>query len=300
MNLSKEQIYKIMELADKNTAVNIDEITEKDISKALIEIERKLSFFDVEANFKSDNKNILIVDDLELSLYQLNQLMKKIGIRSFVARNKEEAKAEIVKHNFSYILIDLFLPDCNDGFSLLKEAVAMRESNKQNYKIIVISGADEKSLIDKCYELGADGYVTKTENWHTDILKHIHTSNDNSSNMIFKKEEVSKNIISYTLKKFNDKKIYDALVADINASILAGMPHIILNLEKTIVFDADNTYIFAEIYRLCQNANGTLMLLKPSEKIKEALASAYLEGVIPAFQNTEKARQFVEEIANEA
>lgn len=298
MNLTKEQISKIMELADKNAEINVEEVTEIDISKALVEIERKLNFFDVEVDFKAQNKNILIVDDLELSLYQLNQLMKKIGIRSFVARNKEEAKAEIVKHNFNYLLIDLFLPDFEDGFSLIQDAVSMRETGKQNYKIIVISGTDDKQLIDKCYELGADGFVTKTENWHTDILKHIHTSED-SSNLMFKKEEISDTIIEYSLKKFNDKKIYDALIADINASILAGMPNIILNLEKAIVFDADNTYVFAEIYRICQNASGSLMLLNPSEKIKEALSSAYLEGVIPAFSSIEKAKNFVIEISKE-
>lgn len=299
MNLTKEQISKILELADKSTEINIDEITETDISKALVEIERKLNFFDVEVNFKAENKNILIVDDLELSLYQLNQLMKKVGIRSYVARNKEEAKAEIVKHNFNYLLIDLFLPDFNDGFSLIQEAVELRKNGKQNYKIIVISGTDDKQLIDKCYELGADGFVTKTENWHTDILKHIHTSED-SSNMMFKKEEISDKVISYYLKKFNDKKIYDTLIADINASVLAGMPNVVLNLEKAIVFDADNTYVFAEIYRICQNGNGALMLLNPSEKIKEALASAYLEGVIPVFSSLEKVEQFVSEIAKEA
>lgn len=77
MELSKEQIHKIMELADKKNTVDVDKVTPLDISKALIEIERKLNFFDVDVTFNAENKNILIVDDLELSLYQLNQLMKK-------------------------------------------------------------------------------------------------------------------------------------------------------------------------------------------------------------------------------
>ena len=66
MNLTKEQISKIMELANRNEEINIEEVTELDISKALVEIERKLNFFDVEVNFNAENKNILIVDDLEL------------------------------------------------------------------------------------------------------------------------------------------------------------------------------------------------------------------------------------------
>ena len=89
MELTKVQIHKIMELADKTHEVDVENITETDITKALVEIERKLNFFDVDVSFNAANKNILIVDDLELSLYQLNQLMKKIGIRTFVARNVE-------------------------------------------------------------------------------------------------------------------------------------------------------------------------------------------------------------------
>lgn len=44
MELSKEQIHKIMELADKKNTVDVDKVTPLDISKALIEIERKLNF----------------------------------------------------------------------------------------------------------------------------------------------------------------------------------------------------------------------------------------------------------------
>lgn len=298
MELSKEQINKIMELADKNADIDADKVTSTDISKALVEIERKLNFFDVDVNFKAENKNILIVDDLELSLYQLNQLMKKVGIRSFVARNKEEAKAEIMRHNFSFLLIDLFLPDCEDGFSLIQEAIELKNSGKQNYKIIVISGADDKELIDKCYKMGVDGYVTKTETWHTDIFKYINTSDSQKENSVFQKTTIDKDIMSYSLKKFNDKKIYDSLIADINASILAGYPHIVLNLEKVMVFDMDNTYIFAEIYKLCQNSSGSFLLITPSEKIKEALASAYLEGVIPVFATVENIIDYVSDLKN--
>lgn len=296
MELSKEQIHKIMELADKTNTVDVDKVTPLDISKALIEIERKLNFFDVDVTFNAENKNILIVDDLELSLYQLNQLMKKVGIRTFVARNKEEAQAEIIRHNFNFLLIDLFLPDCEDGFSLIKEAIKIKESGKQNYKIIVVSGSDDKVLIDKCYKLGADGYVTKTENWHTDILKYINITNEHNENMLFNKNEVSSKVVSYTLKKFNDKKIFDALNADINSSILEGKPNVILNLEKVMVFDQDNTYILAEIYKTCQNAGGCFLLANPSEKIKEALSCAYLEGIIPVFHTINEAVNYISEL----
>lgn len=297
MELSREQINKILELADK-TNIDIDQVTSLDISKALIEIERKLNFFDVDISFKSDSKNVLIVDDLELSLYHLNQLMKKVGIRTFVARNKEEAKAEIIRRNFDYLLLDLFLPDCEDGLALIKEAIEIKDSGRQNYKIIVVSGSDDKRLIEECYKLGIDGYVTKTENWHTDILKYINTENEYRENNTFNKKIISSEIVLYKLKKFNDKTIFDDLMADINISMLDGRPNVLLNVEKVMVFDQDNTYFFAEIYKSCQNSGGSLMLLNPSEKIKEALSCAYLEGIIPVFHNTAEAEDYVIKLKN--
>lgn len=295
MELSKEQIYKIIELADKTKEMDAENITSADISKALIEIERKLNFFDVNVNFAGTDKNVLIVDDLELSLYQLNQLMKKIGIRSFVARNKEEAKAELLKHHFHFLLIDLFLPDYQDGISLIKEVIALKNQGKQNYKVIVISGADDRDLIEECYRLGIDGFVTKTENWHNDILKYINTNNENKDNAAFQKTAIEKDVTHYFLRKFNDKKIFEALTTDINATVISGSPHIMINLEKVTVFDTDNTYILAEIYKICQNAGGSFLLINPSEKIKEALSFAYLEGMIPVFSTIENAKQYIED-----
>lgn len=298
MNLTKEQIHKILELAGMLSGVDIENVSETEITKALVEIERKLNFYDVNVNFKVDNKNILIVDDLELSLYHLNQIMQKVGFRTFVARNKQDALAEILKHNFNYILVDLFLPDANDGFELIKETVELKNSGKQNYKVIVISGTDDKSLIDKCYKLGVDGFVTKTENWHNDILKYFNPMNEHSENYPFNKIVINSEMVLYSIKKLNENKIFEELVADINASILSGRKNVVLNLEKVMVFDVDNTYLFANIYKECQNANGMLLLLNPSEKIKEALAYAFLEGVIPVFHSLEDIIEYVENSKN--
>jgi anti-anti-sigma regulatory factor len=187
----------------------------------------------------------------------------------------------------------LFLPDCKDGIALITEAVELKKQGKQDYKIIVISGSEDKELIEKCYQLGADGYVIKSENWHTDILKYINTNNEHKDNEVFVKKEINSDTIHYSLRKFNDKKIYDALTKDINAAIIDGFPNVLINLEKVAVFDNDNTYILAEIYKLCQNSGGSFLLINPSEKIKEAMAFAYLEGMIPVLSSIESAKEYI-------
>ncbi len=297
MEISREQVNKIMELANKEKEIDIDKVTSIDISKALVEIERKLNFFAVEVNYHTTNKSILIVDDLELSLYQLNLLMKKAGIKTYVARNREEAEAEIKRHKFDYILIDLFLPNSEDGLALISEAVEAKRAGSQKFKIIIVSGSEDRILIDKCYNMGIDGYVNKTENWHTDIFKYINSDNIKTKDIAtFNKTELEYKTIYYTLRKFNERKIFEEIIADINSSIISGKRNLILDLEKINVFDQDNTYIFVEIYKICQDAGGAFILTNPSEKIKEALATAYLEGAIPVLKTKEEAIRYISEI----
>ncbi len=295
MEISKEQLQKLMELADSESDINVDSLSSVDISKALVSIERKLNFFNTNINFDSDlsNKNVLIVDDLELSIYQLNQLLKRIGITPSVARNKDEALAELRKKTFNYVLIDLFLPDSKDGFDLISEAVNIRKNNQEDFHIIIMSGTDDKSLIDNCYKLGADSYIAKSAMWHNDILKYISSRSQRTDSQDFSKYTINKDISSYIVKRFNSKKVFDELMADINASILAGQGNIILNLEQINIFDPDNAYFFAEIYKVCAGNKSVFVLVNPSERIKEAISFAYLDGIIPLFNSVESAVDYI-------
>lgn len=293
MDISKEQIAKLFELA--GITAKPDDAVPLDISKALVSIEQKLNFFDTNINFESNNdkRNVLIVDDLELSIYQLSQLLKKIGITPSIARNKDEAVAELRKKSFNYLIVDLFLPDSKDGFDLINEAVKLKNEHKSDLQILVISGTDDKSLIDNCYKLGADSYIAKSEMWHTDVLKFVNSTSHKNLNPNFSHHIINSEVISYVIKKFNNKKIYDDLMADINSSMLSGHKNILLNVENISVFDADNVYVFAEIYKICAANKGQLAMINPSDKIKEALSFAYLDGIIPVFSSVEAAMDYI-------
>ena len=96
MNISDEQVVKIFELASMQDKLN-GPISVNDVSLALIEIERKIDSFSAStlkaANL--ENKKILIADDLELSIYQLSTVLRKVGLCPVVARHKNEALSEI-------------------------------------------------------------------------------------------------------------------------------------------------------------------------------------------------------------
>ena len=135
MEITNEQLAKLFELAGieyKNIYM-----TGEFISKALIEIERKMNFFELGPSSKQRvQTKVLIADDLELSLYQLTKLFNKIGINPLIARNIDEANDLLKKHTFNYVLTDIYLPECGDGFRLIKSLINYK--NKQNKYYISI------------------------------------------------------------------------------------------------------------------------------------------------------------------
>lgn len=287
MELNNEQISKLLDLSDLE--LDRDNITSEDINKALIAIERKLlSFSHGEAFAGASDLSILIVDDLELSIYQFNQLLKRIGVKPTVARNKEEAFAELKKKKFDYIVIDLFLPDAEDGIELINECITLRETKGVN-KIIVMSGTDDKSLVEKCYKLGIDEFIPKNVNWHDQILKYITNTITAKTSTDFLKYSINENICCYTLNKFNCQKHIDSIMKDVTTSLYMGYVNIIFNMENIKIFDEDYTRAFAELYRMCQEKKGTFSLVKISEPIKNALCDAFLDTVIPIYSSVESA-----------
>lgn len=286
MDINNEQLKKLIDLSGID--VSIDNLVSDDITKALISIERKLLSFGSEAMSVPAEFNILIVDDLELSIYQFNQLLKKVGIVPTVARTKTEAIAELKKKKFDFIVVDLFLPDAQDGLELIEECINLREAKKTN-KIIVMSGTDDKNLVEKCYKLGIDEFVPKSSNWHDQILKFITSSMTTKDHEDFFKYSINENICCYTVNKFNGKKHIDNLIKDVNTSLFTGYVNIIFNMENVKIFDDENTGVFTELYKMCNEKGGQFVLVKISDSVKDALADAFLDTLIPIFSSVDSA-----------
>ena len=287
MDINNEQLKKLIDLAGLN--IEIENVMPDDINKALINIERKLVSFSTDASGVPAEFNILIVDDLELSIYQFNQLLKKVGIVPTVARNKIEALAELKKKKFDFIVVDLFLPDAEDGIELIDECIKLREAKRTN-KIIVMSGTDDKDLIEKCYKLGIDEFVPKSSNWHDQILKFITTSlTTKNEHEDFFKYSINENICCYTINKFNSKRHIDNLLKDVNTSLYTGIVNIIFNMENIKIFDDEYTGVFTELYKMCKEKQGQFMLVKISDSVRNALADAFLDTLIPTFSTVDAA-----------
>lgn len=286
MEINNEQLSKLLDLAD--IKIELQDVVVEDINKALIAIERKINSFATETVSIPAEFNILIVDDLELSIFQFNQLLKKIGITPTVARTKDEALAELKKKKFDYIVVDLFLPDAEDGLELIEESVKLREAKLTN-KIIVMSGTDDKELIEKCYKAGIDEFVAKSNNWHDQILKFITNTLSPKEHEDFFRYSINENICCYTLNKFNTKKHIDMILKDVTTSVYTGYNNIIFNMENIKIFDEENTTIFTEIYKLCDTKGGKFSMVKISDAVKNALQDAFLDEVIPVYNSVDVA-----------
>ena len=296
MEITQEQLNKIFELASMDDKVSsCSGVSLADVSEALIKIEQKIHSFSNSAHIDSfKNKKVLIADDLELSIYQLNTLLQKIGITPKIARKKDDAVSEIKRDNFECIIVDLFIPDCSDGLDLVKSAVTKREDTGINSKIIVISGSDDSSLINMCYELGTDLYIHKDGDWHTKLLHYISTSLQSNTNISFSRDTINNSIAIYTLKRFNTTKIFESVVKDVNYTIFSGLVNIIFDLSQISLFDVDNAYVFADIFKLCSENGGKFIIVNPSLKVKEALSFAYLEDIITSCDSIEKAVNLIQ------
>ncbi len=296
MEITDEQVDKIFELASIDKKKFNGEITQRDISEALIQIERKIYSFTTGIKIESlEDKKILIADDLELSIYQLSTILKKIGISPRVARSKEEAVSELHKAGFDCVIVDLFIPEAEDGLELIKQAVKKRSDSEQYLKIVVVSGTDDKSLIDKCYELGIDFYIQKDKTWHSKLLKYLSTTFQSDKNVSFTRYIINNEIASYVIKRFNDSKIFDELIKNINSLVYTGVKSILFDLKEITAFDIDNAYIFADIYKICAENGGKFVIANPSVSVKEALSFAYLEGIIPYAKSLEDAVSIIME-----
>ncbi len=287
MNLTKEQVEKIFELAGLECEYSA--LTNNDVTKALIKIQDKLSCLADACDLNASSAKVLIVDDLELSTYQLSTLMKKIGVCPIIVHSKEEAVSEIKRQNFDFIFVDLFLPDEADGLAVMEFAQKNRSEKHKGYKIIAISGTDDLNLVTDCFNAGVDEFVSKSSKWHDKVLKIIIDKNEAYTRKNYIRYDIDENTAVYNVKSLSKEEYNEELQTNITTIMLAGAKNIILNLKDIKTFQTEQAGLFTEIYRKCSEADGKFMILSPSEPVKKVLDFAYLTDIITVVEHAEDA-----------
>ncbi|MBE7707269.1 MAG: response regulator [Cyanobacteria bacterium SIG27] len=295
IKITQEQFDNLIKLSNIEIAADTQEDTHDLISRALIGIERRLNYFNSPLSFfTAEVTNVLIVDDTELSIFQLSVMLEKIGMNVYVARNKEEAYAEFKKKNFDFLVMDLYLPDYQDGFELIKEANRIKNEEGKDFKIIAISGTDNPQIVQEAYKLEIDEFISKAPQWHEKVLKFISNSTNKITNEEFTRYYINDNICSLTLYKVNNEKYVDKIVKEVNANVLTGKHNIIFNMEHIKIFSDSYANLFSESYKTISSKDGMLILINPCDDVIKALEFVFLSDTIQVFNSTEEAVEYIE------
>jgi len=293
LSLNKEQINQLFNLAGQNTPENP---TSEQISGILIEIEKKISPGCMQAQNSNkflNNANILLVDDLELSVYQLSKLLTNCGYNATIARSAEEAIDYYKKQSFQYVIVDLFLPDSEDGLFLIDTINNAEKTKKDNTKIIVISGSDDKKLINECFLKGANEFVSKLPDWHKKILHHIgnlEVQKYGSVSEVFTKIEDSEmKIASITLSNLYKNEVIETIKREVQILINTGYVNLIIDLEKVKNLDSTGLNVIVYAYKACSERKGILKLCGVNNAVNESLSYVFLNNLIAVFKDKESA-----------
>ncbi len=297
ITLTQEQLANLIKISGID--IPLDAVDEETISRALIEIERKLNFFSYPVSFfTAENLHVLIVDDMELSIYQLTSMLKKIGTDVCVARTKEEAISELKKKHFDYAVFDLFLPDAEDGLELIRMANKLKAESDKEFKILVVSGTDDSNMIQKCYREGIDEFIAKQPNWHQNVMKFISDTVVKATSEEYQKYYVNDDICVLSIHKINNETYISNILKEVNANVLTGKPNIIFDMEHIKIFSDKFAAVFAQVYKTASQAGGNFVVVKPSKDILNALSFVFLNNVIKTFYSIEEAVQYIEQNRN--
>lgn len=103
-------------------------------------------------------RRILIVDDEPNIVLSLEFLMQQSGFDVAVARDGEEALAQMAAFRPDLVLLDIMLPKLN-GYEVCQK---LRENpDWAGVKVVMLSAKGRELEVSKGLALGADAYVTK-------------------------------------------------------------------------------------------------------------------------------------------
>jgi DNA-binding response OmpR family regulator len=100
---------------------------------------------------------VLIADDEPNIVVSLRFLMKKSGYETSVARDGDEALAEVERFRPDLVLLDAMMPR-RDGFDVCRQ---LRASGWADLKIVMLTAKGREAEVAKGLDVGADAYVTK-------------------------------------------------------------------------------------------------------------------------------------------
>lgn len=104
------------------------------------------------------SRKVLIADDEPNIVLSLEFLMKKAGFEVAVARDGEEALAQVASFAPDLVLLDVMMPK-KSGYEVCE--ILRADPARAGMKIVMLSAKGRDTEVAKGMALGADVYITK-------------------------------------------------------------------------------------------------------------------------------------------
>ncbi len=115
---------------------------------------------DIKAELATSSKTVMIVEDEPDVLAIYSQVLKEAGYNVVEATNGIEGLRLARSVAWDLMLLDIMIPG-EDGIHVLK---TLKEDKGLHFKpVILLTNLDSETIINESFNLGADGYLIKSE-----------------------------------------------------------------------------------------------------------------------------------------
>ena len=114
---------------------------------------------------------ILAMDDSRTYLTELSRKLTASGFHVTTATSGAEGLAQLEQGAFHIAVVDVVMPEM-DGFEVCRRARQWGESNRKQLGLLILSGQENREVMLRSLESGADDFVSKAQDMEI-ILAHI-------------------------------------------------------------------------------------------------------------------------------
>ena len=111
---------------------------------------------------RSQSATILVVDDDPFMQMQLKLYLQKEGHQVVLAKDGQDALVKFATAQPELVLLDAMMPVL-DGFDCCQRLIRRYPENPP--LVLMITGLDDETSVDRAFEAGAIDYVTKPIHW---------------------------------------------------------------------------------------------------------------------------------------
>lgn len=117
-------------------------------------------------------KKILVTEDDKFLANAFRAKLTKAGFEIKIVEDGEEAMKTLETFTPDLILLDLVMP-IKDGYEVLKELKA--KPKWRTIPVLIATNLGQKEDLDKAMELGANGYIVKSDLTLDDLVRRINS-----------------------------------------------------------------------------------------------------------------------------